>query len=501
MARDEETIVSPAGKPVDPLESVFTKGAGKQGKGQKGKKVDPNKLWYIHGKAYDLTDFVYKHPGGPTVLLNTQGRDMTALFEAFHPFTDRPHNLLAKMKEVPVGAEVLKEKCTDISQGNWFYLPDGTPDPFWQALKERCGKYMREHKETRDMKWSTFLLHVFLLAIQPALWWFGYCNAYPWTSHGTAVLMAVTYWIGGRLGHDGGHFAVSRNYWVNRIVGNWAGLGLSNISYWEILHNVDHHIDTNTDKDPDLYHYLWFLRDTPSYPWSFFHRFQVARVYCYGVWSFTTAGLLIFEPLNMLFTGSGTRPPTLRLHHSRFFFWFKLVWHVLFFMAMMLGIPMWLNWETSPSKLAVFGVRFASFTLYLMITGLLFGMFSQVNHFSQDCVAAAHRNTSWATRQVETAANFCIQSPFWSLITAGIHIQIEHHLFPGISSDKLLPLCPIVEETCKEFGVNYKRFDTFGSILNSVHSYIDTLAYPNATTTSTTTNSNFVPTSTIRRAK
>lgn len=34
------------------------------------------------------------------MLLNTQGRDMTALFEAFHPFTDRPHNLLAKMKEV-----------------------------------------------------------------------------------------------------------------------------------------------------------------------------------------------------------------------------------------------------------------------------------------------------------------------------------------------------------------------------------------------------------------
>jgi hypothetical protein len=48
----------------------------------------------------DLTDFIYKHPGGPTVLLNTQGRDCTALFEAFHPFTDRPAKLLGKMKEV-----------------------------------------------------------------------------------------------------------------------------------------------------------------------------------------------------------------------------------------------------------------------------------------------------------------------------------------------------------------------------------------------------------------
>ena len=31
---------------------------------------------------------------------------------------------------MPVSAEVLKEKCTDISQGNWFYLPAGTPDPW-----------------------------------------------------------------------------------------------------------------------------------------------------------------------------------------------------------------------------------------------------------------------------------------------------------------------------------------------------------------------------------
>lgn len=141
----------------------------------------------------------------------------------------------------------------------------------------------------------------------------------------------------------------------------------------------------------------------------------MARIYCYGVWSFTTAGLLIFEPINMLLTGSGTRPPTLKLANFRFFFWFKLVWHVLFFLTMMLGLPIWLNWESSPSKAAVIGVRFASFVIYTAITGLQFGLFSQVNHFSEDCVAAAHRNTSWATRQVETAANFCTDSPFWSL--------------------------------------------------------------------------------------
>ncbi len=244
---------------------------------------------------------------------------------------------------------------------------------------------------------------------------------------------------------------------------------------------MDHHTDTNTEKDPDLYHYVIFLRDHPNYPWSIFHRLQVARIYCYGVWSFTTAGLLMIEPFTMLVTGSGTRPPTVRLANFRLFFWLKLVFHMLAFPAFMLGLPMYLTWDYSPNKGIVFAVRFASFVIYCATTGLLFGIFSQVNHFSEDCIAAASRNTSWAQRQVETAANFCCDSWFWSLITAGIHIQIEHHLFPGLSSDRVLPLVPIVEQTCKEFGVHYKNFKTFPSILDSVHAYIDTLAVPNPT--------------------
>ena len=31
-------------------------------------------------------------------------------------------------------------------------------------------------------------------------------------------------------------------------------------------------------------------------------------------------------------------------------------------------------------------------------------------------------------------------------VTAGINVQIEHHLFPSVSSDKLDRLIPIVEE-------------------------------------------------------
>ncbi len=78
MPRDEETIVSPGGaKPADPLEGVFTK-ARKGGK-KAAQGVDPNDLWYIHGKAYDLSDFVKVHPGASVCLVGWSGQGSWAV--------------------------------------------------------------------------------------------------------------------------------------------------------------------------------------------------------------------------------------------------------------------------------------------------------------------------------------------------------------------------------------------------------------------------------------
>ncbi len=45
----------------------------------------PPSLWLIHGKLYDLTAFVDKHPGGASWLAYTQGTDCTGIGHAF-PF-------------------------------------------------------------------------------------------------------------------------------------------------------------------------------------------------------------------------------------------------------------------------------------------------------------------------------------------------------------------------------------------------------------------------------
>jgi hypothetical protein len=50
--------------------------------------VDPP-LWLIHGNRYDLSGFVERHPGGKEAILLGRGRDCTAMFESYHPFTNR----------------------------------------------------------------------------------------------------------------------------------------------------------------------------------------------------------------------------------------------------------------------------------------------------------------------------------------------------------------------------------------------------------------------------
>ena len=56
-------------------------------------------------------------------------------------------------------------------------------------------------------------------------------------------------------------------------------------SYWQLLHTVMHHTYTNMDNDPDLYHYVFFLRDHANYPYAILHRLQVCVFVCLSEWA------------------------------------------------------------------------------------------------------------------------------------------------------------------------------------------------------------------------
>ena len=51
-------------------------------------KIDPNH-WVVHGKKFDLREFVNKHPGGAHAIGFGRGRDCTWLVESYHPYSDK----------------------------------------------------------------------------------------------------------------------------------------------------------------------------------------------------------------------------------------------------------------------------------------------------------------------------------------------------------------------------------------------------------------------------
>jgi hypothetical protein len=145
-----------------------------------------------------------------------------------------------------------------------------------------------------------------------------------------------------------------------------------------------------------------------------------------------------------------------------------------------------------------------SIYLHVGTLGIVFALFSQINHLNEpslesdmDSRALPTNDTapasspqqenqqsdrdsrlvgSWAAAQVETSNNFASRSLFWHVISNGLNHQIEHHLFPGLNHCHLHHIAPVVKETCEEYGVNYKSYDTWSDLMAATLTWFDKLS-------------------------
>lgn len=92
---------------------------------------------------------------------------------------------------------------------------------------------------------------------------------------------------------------------------------------------------------------------------------------------------------------------------------------------------------------------------------------------------AMNRKSSWAVAQVETSNNFAIDSALWHVLSNGLNLQIEHHLFPGLNHCHLHHIAPIVKTTCQEYGVRYKSYETWTDIMGATLKWLRQLASSN----------------------
>lgn len=131
-----------------------------------------NSCWcIIHGKVYDLTNFLPEHPGGENIILKYAGKDATKAFEPIHP-PDIIDNLLPsdvklgeiefdpedKKKEVDSHFDVIKKKRPHIDtminifdfeavakkhmkKDAWSYYSSGAEDEI--TLRDNRGAFQR----------------------------------------------------------------------------------------------------------------------------------------------------------------------------------------------------------------------------------------------------------------------------------------------------------------------------------------------------------------------
>ena len=97
---------------------------------------NPN-LWLIHGKEYDLNDFVNRHPGGKESILLGRGRDCTAMFDSYHAFTNQ-HRYVVIVLCLCVCVCVCVSALTS---SHFFGLSQRYAESFSKSIKQRTMVY------------------------------------------------------------------------------------------------------------------------------------------------------------------------------------------------------------------------------------------------------------------------------------------------------------------------------------------------------------------------
>ncbi len=69
----------------------------------------------------------------------------------------------------------------------------------------------------------------------------------------------------------------------------------------------------------------------------------------------------------------------------------------------------------------------------------------------------------WMVHQALVALDFARSNRVLTWFVGGLNHHKEHHLFPAICHINYPAISPIVQETCREFGIPYKEHKSFSA--------------------------------------
>ncbi|MBI1825278.1 MAG: acyl-CoA desaturase [Planctomycetes bacterium] len=259
--------------------------------------------------------------------------------------------------------------------------------------------------------------------------------------------------VGFNIQHDGGHHAYSNRPWVNKVTAMTLDL-LGGSSYiWARKHNSIHHSFSNITGEDDDINLGVLGRLSPHQKRFWFHRFQ--HFYLWILYGFLPAKWQILDDFVNVAVGKigAHRLPRPKGWDLVTFIGGKAVFFTLAFVIPFMLHPWWYV-----------------LMLYFVVTyfqGLVLSVVFQLAHAVEDAEfpmpdkSTGRMEKSWAEHQVETTVDFARGNRLLSWYIGGLNFQIEHHLFAQVCHIHYPALAPVIENTCKEFGIRYTSHRTF----------------------------------------
>ena len=385
----------------------------------------------VEGKAYDITKYVDKHPGGVLPIQTLAGKDVTDAFANYHP------------------ARVYKRLLPQ------FYVGD--------IVDYTESDWVKDHRALRQT-----LLEEGLFATHPSF----YVKLTAWLASllGTALYLTIgctstSAHMGGAvflalfwqqlafLGHDIGHNAVShvrrKDLFYGILFGNTLG-GIS-LGWWKKSHNVHHIICNSIEHDPDIqhlpflavdegilgkffsaYHGKWFVHDAAA---RFFVSYQ--HYLYYVVMGVARFNLYVQGILHLIFDAANEHRKLEVATVFAFFAWF--------------GTMLTYALSTWQERVA-----------YLLVSHALAGVLHvqiTLSHFAEDVYHGKAYNDDedeWFKMQLKTTMN--VDCPTWmDWFHGGLQFQVEHHLFPRVPRHNLRRVRDLTKALCAKHGVHYEE--------------------------------------------
>ncbi len=334
---------------------------------------------------------------------------------------------------------------------------------FGPAIRKRVNEYFHDNGISTKGNFtlvvqtivmlSLYLVPFVLLLIFPMNWWEGVIMA---------MLMGIGIaGIGMCVMHDAAHGSFSHKDWVNTMFGGTLYLLGGNVFNWKMQHNVFHHAYTNIDGMDEDIASRGPLRLSENAPLKKIHKYQY--IHAFFFYGLLTVSKLVkdFTQLAEYNLGGITR----KYHVNPTLEYTKMVIHKLVYLTLIIGLPIYF----SPFK---WWQVVAGFFIMHWVAGFILSTVFQMAHVVEgaeeplpDAKGVIHHD--WAVHELRTTSNFAPRNKLLNWYVGGLNFQIEHHLFPNISHVHYRKIAPIVEQTAKEFGIEYNLKPTFRKALRS----------------------------------